>query len=277
MNGLLARLQAALARERRLVADAAHELRTPLAVLRTELELASRRERTREELVDAVANAARETDRLVRLTEDLLFLARTDEGVPVLRSEPQHLGDFLNTALSAHAQRAAAGGVSCHVNVVDDAVVMLDEARVRQAVENLLDNALRVAPPGSSIEVDARVEDGMAVIAISDDGPGFPPDLLPEAFQRFRRGDVARARQDGGSGLGLAIVQAIARAHGGWADAANRPDGGATVRLAIPVHGSAAHCLEAVTQVLISPERSPVQVAHGSWNRSPSRAWRKAA
>jgi signal transduction histidine kinase len=80
----------------------------------------------------------------------------------------------------------------------------------------------------------------MAVIAISDDGPGFPPDLLPEAFQRFRRGDVARARQDGGSGLGLAIVQAIARAHGGWADAANRPDGGATVRLAIPVHGSDA-------------------------------------
>jgi signal transduction histidine kinase len=80
----------------------------------------------------------------------------------------------------------------------------------------------------------------MAVIAISDDGPGFPADFLPDAFGRFRRADVARARQDGGSGLGLAIVQAIALAHGGWADAANRPRGGATVRLAIPLHGSDA-------------------------------------
>jgi signal transduction histidine kinase len=237
MNGLLARLQAALARERRLVADAAHELRTPLAVLRTELELAGRRERTREELVEAVANAARETDRLVRLAEDLLFLARTDEGVPVLRAEPQHLAEVLNTAASAHAQRAAANGVSCPVKVVDDPVVMLDEARVRQAVENLLDNALRVAPPGTSIEVEARVEDGMAVIAISDDGPGFPADFLPDAFQRFRRADVARAREHGGTGLGLAIVQAIALAHGGWTDATNRPGGGARVRFAIPLDG----------------------------------------
>jgi signal transduction histidine kinase len=237
MNGLLARLQAALARERRLVADAAHELRTPLAVLRTELELAGRRERTRDELVQAVANAARETDRLVRLAEDLLFLARTDEGVPVLRAEPQHLAEVLHTAVSTHVQRAAASGVCCPVKVVDDPVVMLDEARVRQAVENVLDNALRVAPPGTSIEVEVRVEDGMAVIAIGDDGPGFPPDFLPEAFQRFRRADVARAREDGGNGLGLAIVQAIALAHGGWADAANHPGGGARVRLAIPLDG----------------------------------------
>jgi signal transduction histidine kinase len=237
MNALLAHLQAALARERRLVADAAHELRTPLAVLRTELELAGRRERTHEELVEAVSNAARETDRLVRLAEDLLFLARTDEGVPVLRAEPQHLAEVLNTAVAAHAQRAAASGVSCHVDVVVDAVVMLDEARVRQAVENLLDNALRVAPRDSSIEVEARVEEGMAVIAISDDGPGFPADFLPDAFGRFRRADVARAREDGGNGLGLAIVQAIALAHGGWADAANRPGGGARVRFAIPLDG----------------------------------------
>jgi two-component system OmpR family sensor kinase len=241
MNGLLGRLQAALGRERRLVADAAHELRTPLAILRTELELAGRPERTREELVQAVANAAQETDRLARLAEDLLFLARTDEGVPVLRLEPVPLREVLHEAVAAHAAQAAAASVSVGVAVHDDMVVVLDEARIRQAVENLVDNAVRAAPAGSAIDVGVQVEDGVAVISVSDSGPGFHPDFIAHAFERFRRDDAARARDGGGSGLGLAIVDAIARAHRGRAEARNRPGGGATVDLAIPLAGPGEH------------------------------------
>jgi signal transduction histidine kinase len=240
MNGLLGRLQAALGRERRLVADAAHELRTPLAILRTELELAGRPERTREELVQAVANAAQETDRLARLAEDLLFLARTDEGVPVLRLEPVPLREVLHEAVAAHAAQAAAASVTVGVAVPDDMVV-LDEARIRQAVENLVDNAVRAAPAGSAIDVGVQVEDGVAVISVSDSGPGFHPDFIAHAFERFRRDDAARARDGGGSGLGLAIVDAIARAHRGRAEARNRPGGGATVDLAIPLAGPGEH------------------------------------
>lgn len=235
MNTLLARLQAALARERRLVADAAHELRTPLAILRTELELAGRRERTREELVEAVASAAQETDRLVRLAADLLFLARTDEGAPVLRLEPQIVRDVVDEAVRTHAGQAAASGVSIGVSGPEDLVAVLDEARIRQAVENLVDNALRMAPSGSSVGVAVQVEDGMAAISVSDAGPGFPEEFLAHAFERFRRADTSRARNGGGAGLGLAIVEAIARAHGGRAEARNRPEGGATVSLTIPV------------------------------------------
>lgn len=244
MNGLLGRLQAALGRERRLVADAAHELRTPLAILRTELELAGRPERTRDELVQAVANAVRETDRLVRLAEDLLFLARTDEGTPVLRLEPLPLREVLHEAVAAHAAQAAAASVSVGVAVpedMEDMVVVLDEARIRQAVENLVDNAVRVAPVGSAVGVEVQVEDGMAVISVSDSGPGFRPDFIAHAFERFRRDDAARARDGGCSGLGLAIVDAIARAHRGRAEARNRPGGGATVDLAIPLAGPGKH------------------------------------
>lgn len=235
MNRLLSRLQAALARERRLVADAAHELRTPLAILRTELELAGRRERTREELVEAVAGAAQETDRLVRLAADLLFLARTDEGAPVLRLEPQIVREVVDEAVRTHAGRAAEAGVSLGVTGGEDLVVLLDEVRIRQAVENLVDNAVRMAPGGSSVSVAVQVDDGVTEISVSDSGPGFPEEFLAHAFERFRRADTSRARNGGGAGLGLAIVDAIARAHGGRAEARNRPEGGATVTLTIPL------------------------------------------
>ena len=237
MNGLLERLQSALARERRLVADAAHELRSPLAILRTELELAGRRGRTREELVESVGSAAQETDRLVRLAEDLLFLARTDEGTPVLRLEPARVLEVIDDAVAGHAANAWSAGVEVRITAPEELVVVLDEARIRQAVTNLLDNALRMAPAGGAVGVHAQVEDGMAVISVSDSGPGFPPDFIDHAFERFRRADAARKRDGGGTGLGLAIVDAIARAHRGRAEARNRPEGGATVSLTIPIAG----------------------------------------
>jgi signal transduction histidine kinase len=234
MNQLLGRISQALERERRLIADASHELRSPLAVLRTELELANRPGRSQAELAESVREAASETDRVARLAEDLLFLARTDRGGPNVHPVHQPLHPVLAGAVSVASGRAAAAGIRLELDVDAGLQAPIDADRVRQAADNLLDNALRVAPPGSAVQVQAQGRDGTVTLAVSDAGPGFPADFLPHAFERFRRADPARTREHGGAGLGLAIVEAIARGHGGRAEAANRPDGGAVVRLTLP-------------------------------------------
>jgi two-component system, OmpR family, sensor kinase len=234
MNQLLGRISQALERERRLIADASHELRSPLTVLRTELELADQPGRSQAELADSVHHAAAEANRIARLAEDLLFLARTDQGGPTVHPTRQPLQPVLADAVAAAAGRAAANQVRVDLDVEGGLAAPVDADRVRQAVDNLLDNALRVAPAGSTIQVHAGRRDGRVVVEVADVGPGFPAAFLPHAFERFRRADTARTRSDGGSGLGLAIVAAIARGHGGTAEAANRPGGGAAVRLVLP-------------------------------------------
>jgi two-component system, OmpR family, sensor kinase len=237
MNQLLSRLHRALARQRALVADASHELRTPFAVLRGELELAGRPGRTTAELAGAVQRAAEETARLARITEQLLFLARSDEDRIPPRLERTGIRALLARSAQHAAGRAAAAGVSCQVDVPAALAADVDPDRIREAVDNLVDNALRFAPPGTAIILSAWVAGPDLVIEVSDRGPGFPADFLPHAFERFRRPDAGRARSDGGAGLGLAIVSAIAQAHGGRAVARNRPDGGAVAALELPATG----------------------------------------
>jgi two-component system OmpR family sensor kinase len=234
MNGLLDRISQALERERRLIADASHELRTPLTVLRAELELADRPSRGREELAESVHHAALEATRIARLAEDLLLLARTDQGAPIVRAVAQPLEPVLREAVAAASVRAGDRQVRLDLEVDPELVAPVDHDRLRQAVDNLIDNALRVAPDGSAIRLRAGRRDGTLEVSVSDSGPGFPPEFLPHACERFHRADSARARQHGGAGLGLAIVKAIAEGHGGHAEAANRPDGGAVVRLLLP-------------------------------------------
>lgn len=236
------RVRGALARQRSLAADATHELRTPLAVLAGELELASKPGRSREELAAAVATAADEVTRLERITEDLLLLARGDEDRLVTYPAPTDIGALLTQSAGRAGGRAGAAGVVCRVDAPAGLVVTVDPDRIRQAVDNLIDNGLRFAPPGTDITLSAgqagptaRQAGATLVIEVRDCGPGFPPDFLPHAFERFRRPDRDRARSEGGAGLGLAIVRAIALAHGGQAAARNRPGGGAVVRLEIPV------------------------------------------
>jgi two-component system OmpR family sensor kinase len=241
LNGLLQRLESALDRERQLVADTAHELRTPLAILRTELEIAQRQERTREELAAAVASAGQETARLTSLAEDLLFLARSDEGVPVLAVERQHIWPVLTKAVEAQRARAAGGGVALALEGDPWWIGEIDALRLRQAMDNLLDNALRVAPPGSTVAVHAAAARSGVVITVSDRGPGFPDHFLPHAFERFSRADAARSRSDGGAGLGLSVVGAVARAHGGRATVVNQEEGGATVSLILPAEARPNH------------------------------------
>ena len=223
LRPVLARLEAGLERERRFVADASHELRTPLSLLKAELELALRRPRSPEELHAALASAAEETDRLVRLAEDLLVLARADEGELRLRQEPSSARELLD----AVARRFAAAGRALEVDAPAGLTVTGDRLRLEQALGNLVDNALRYG--SGTVRLAARQDDGGVTLSVADEGAGFPAAFLPHAFERFTRADVARTR--GAAGLGLALVQAVARAHGGRATAANLPGGGAVVTL----------------------------------------------
>ncbi len=248
MNDLLVQLQHALQRERNLVADTSHELRTPFAVLRAELELASRPGRSRAELAEAVANAAEETARLSRLADDLLLLSRSDQGQFPLRPEPTDLGPLLSSSIERASGRAGPADVACHVHVPEGGLVAsVDPDRMSQALDNLVDNALRFAPTGSELVLSARAGGTDLIVEVTDDGPGFAAEFLPHAFERFRRPDASRSRGDGGAGLGLAIVRAIALAHGGTAVADNRPEGGARVRLTLPGALSPAVVADGVT------------------------------
>ena len=240
MNDLLARLRRALARQRAFAADASHELRTPFAVLAGELELASRPGRNREELAAAVTTAGEEVARLARITDDLLVLARGDEDKLVLHPELTDVGALLARSAGQASGRAAKAGVSCRADAPAGLVATADAGRIRQAVDNLVDNALRFAPRGTEIVLSANRAGPLLVIEVRDRGPGFPPDFLPHAFERFRRPDRGRARSEGGAGLGLAIVRAITLAHGGRVAASNLPGGGAVVRLEIPAEPATA-------------------------------------
>jgi len=234
MNELLARLRRALARQRAFVADASHELRTPFAVLHGELELAGRPGRSKEELSAAVASAAEEAGRLTRITDDLLPHARGDEDKLSLQLGRIDIAALLAASAERARSRATAAGITCQVRVPAGLTAVVDAGRIRQAVDNLVDNALRFAPRGTPVMISAEIAGTALVIEVRDRGPGFGPDFLPHAFERFRRPGEDRARSAGGAGLGLAIVQAIVLAHGGRAVASNDPEGGAVVRLEMP-------------------------------------------
>jgi two-component system OmpR family sensor kinase len=231
LNAMLARLEDGLARERRFVADASHELRTPLALLRTELELALRRGRSTQELEQALRSASAESERLGRLADDLLLLARTEQGRLPLRLEPTDIADLLDTTAHRFAARAAQESRSLSVDADSVPVVSADRLRLEQALGNLVENAFRHG--GGNVVLKASTHGGTLELHVLDDGPGFPDAFLDDAFERFSRADEARAKS--GSGLGLAIVDTVARAHHGVARAANRPEGGADVWIVLPV------------------------------------------
>jgi signal transduction histidine kinase len=234
MNVLLVTIHSVLARERNLIADVSHELRTPFAVLQGELELASRPGRSMAELHEAVARASEEAGRLSRLADDLLLLSRSDQGHLVVDREPTDVQALLAASARHRAERARARGVTCREDAPSGLMWDLDSRRIRQALDNLVDNALRFAPSGTEVVLAAWQEEASLVVTVADAGPGFPADYLPHAFERFRRPDASRSRSEGGAGLGLSIVAAIAAAHGGSASAANRLEGGAVVTLRLP-------------------------------------------
>ena len=237
LNDMLARLRGSLERERQFVADASHELRTPLAVLKTELEAALRAGDAGPEARASISTAIEEVDRLGQLAEDLLVIARTAEGRLPVRLESIAGRPLLEGVRDRFAERAARDGRAIHVTN-GDVTLIADPLRIRQALGNLVDNALRHG--GGDVTLSAHADDGGVALEVSDDGPGFAPDIESRAFERFARGDHARTR--GGTGLGLAIVRAIAEAHGGRATL-----DGATVCVWMPSQGhlsGAGHDLE---------------------------------
>jgi two-component system OmpR family sensor kinase len=230
LNQMLARLEAALERERSFVDDASHELRTPLAMHRAELEVALRYSGTASELRAAIASAIEEVGRLSQLTDDLLVLARSDKGQLATKLEPVQVESLLKTVRDRFLARADAAGRPLEVEQADGLSVDADRPRLEQALGNLIDNALRHGE--GPIRLSVRHDDSRVELHVSDAGQGFPPQFLGNAFERFSRPDTARAGT--GTGLGLAIVEAIADAHGGTARAANQESGGADVWIVIP-------------------------------------------
>jgi signal transduction histidine kinase len=181
-----------------------------------------------------VRAAAEEVERLARLANDLLFLARSDDGALQVVKADVPVEPLLRQAVATRMLTASAAQVAVEVLPAPGLHADLDADRVRHALDNLLANAVRAAGPGGRTVVEAGAQDGMTTIAVRDSGPGFAAEFLPRAFERFTRPDRARSDDGGGSGLGLAIVQAVAEAHGGHATAANRPEGGAEVVMYLP-------------------------------------------
>jgi signal transduction histidine kinase len=228
MNAMLARLQSAQATQRRFVADASHELRSPLATIATGLELMSRGDAG----PDAVEALRGETARLGRLVDGLLLLARADERGLRPRREDVDLDEV------AHAERRRPSvGIAVRVDAVPVRVTG-DRGQLAQVVRNLVDNACRHAR--SAVVVTVRRDGALAALDVADDGSGVPAHERTRVFRRFVRLDDARARADGGAGLGLAIVAEVVAAHGGTVDVVDGPLGGALFRVRLPLQDDQA-------------------------------------
>lgn len=230
LNAMLDRLEQALDRERGFVAEAGHELRTPLALLRAELDYALHYAETEAELRAALRQASQETDRLVQLAGDLLLLASSDQGQLPLRLERLPVSAVMESVRQRFAWRAESDGRLLVLDISDDPIIEADRLRLEQALGNLLENALRHGE--GTVTLSAVSADGAVELHVRDQGSGFSPDFLSRAFERFTRAEQSRSGH--GAGLGLAIVHAIAEAHRGQATAANDPQGGADVAIRLP-------------------------------------------
>ena len=229
LNEMLGRLETALERERNFVADASHEMRTPLAHLQTEVELALESSREKHELEAALRSVGDETDRLAQLAADLLLLARLDKGTVPIRREDVEVGDLLVGVAARFERRAKAAGRTIKVSG-GPGRASVDRLRIDQALGNLVENALRHGE--GTIRVSGVQHDDLLELHVTDEGNGFPPDFVQHAFERFARAEESRS--SAGAGLGLAIVAAVATAHGGAAAVSKSPSGGAAISIRIP-------------------------------------------
>jgi signal transduction histidine kinase len=227
LNRMLDRLEASAAREHRFIADASHELRTPLTLLRAELDFALHRPRTAAELTDTLQSVDTEVRRLIELSNTLLDLEQLGSGEHVQRDDT-NLAVLVHAVADRHQAAAARDGRRVAVDVTP-AVVRVDPRWLEPAIANLVTNALRHGR--GTVRVEAKAVDGRLRLSVADEGPGFPPDFLPKAFDRFARAEASRTSP--GSGLGLALAAAVAESHDGtvWAENTGQ---GAKVTLDMP-------------------------------------------
>jgi len=237
LNAMLERIDAAFASQRRFVADASHELRSPLTNLRGTIEVALRHPRSMAEYQETLAVSLQEIERLARLVQNLLTLSRAEARRLPLDSHPLDLAELASDAIDVHAARAASSGVSLQLEADAAMTVNGDADRLREVVDNLLDNALRVAPRGSRIRIGVKRENGRTVLEVEDGGPGLSDEEQSHVFEPFARGMAAGGD---GAGLGLAIARAIAEAHGGRLRVRSTIGQGATFRLELPSREAAS-------------------------------------
>jgi heavy metal sensor kinase len=234
LNGMIARLERSFEEVRRFTADAAHELRTPLAILRNEAEVALRIPRESDQYRDCLENMLEEIDHLSRLSEVLLFLFREDAGLGAraryllsLDQIVREIADHMRVVAAEQHQDLTVDAPSpCHV--------LGNAEQLRRLLFNLLDNAIKFTPPDGTIGIRVACEQGQASVIVSDTGIGIAPEHLPRIFDRFYRVDTARSRRTGGNGLGLSICKSIAEAHQGFIEVVSQPGKGTQVTLTLP-------------------------------------------
>jgi two-component system OmpR family sensor kinase len=234
LNAMLNRLDRSFQAQQRFTADASHELRGPLNVLRGDIEVALKRERSVPEYRETLERCREEVLRISRLAADLLVLARSDAGLPLEHRTEIDLHMLTSQIAERYRPLATERNVRVHLTGVSAAVA--GEANLlERVVANLMDNAVKYSSAGGTVHVDVQQDGGSAVVTVRDEGPGIPAEQVPYLFTRFFRGDPARPRADG-SGLGLAIAQAAAAAHGGRVEfLGNAP--GAVFRVTLPLAG----------------------------------------
>jgi signal transduction histidine kinase len=231
-NDMLARLERMFHRQQEFLADASHELRGPLMVIRGNLDLL-KLDLPKEERLESVREATEEVERMARLVSDLLFLSEVDAQETV-----QHRPVALDAVVAKTWEKAKALDGGAHELLLtrnDPATVEGDRERLEQLLLNLVENALRYTPAGGSVAIALRREGKVAELTVADTGIGIPAEHLPHIFERFYRVDRARSRREGGTGLGLAIAKQIAVAHGGQIRVRSEPGAGSTFTVVLPV------------------------------------------
>lgn len=234
-NDMLDRLEEAFARLARFSADIAHELRTPLATLRGQAEVALRQPRSAGEYRDVLGSCLEECARLTRLIDGLLFLARAENPRTQVERETVEVGRELTAVREFYEAKAADAGVRLEVSAPEGLVASLDRLLLQRALVNLVDNALTHTPEGGTVTLSATRKDGQLCVEVTDTGKGIPETHLPHLFDRFYRVDRARSSATGGVGLGLAIVKGIAELHGGSVALTSAAGRGTRVTLCFPI------------------------------------------
>ncbi len=233
LNEMIDRLEHSTRAMREFSSDVSHELKTPLAIIRGELDLAARKTRSREEIDKMLLVISEETDEMIRLVNDLMILVRSDARQLRLDKQNLHLLEVLEPLVERFQERARQKGIKLIWSPLGDGVIEADEGHFKRVMNNLIDNALKFTDTGGEVIVALGLQDDMAIIEVKDSGIGISPENQPKIFMRFFRDELARSRE--GSGLGLSIVKAICDAHLWQIGLESVPGQGTLIRLFIPV------------------------------------------
>ena len=240
LNGMLGRLEAAFKKITQFTADASHELRTPVAVMRTRAELSLRKARSADEYRDVIAEVLMELEKTSGLIEQLMFLARADSGAEILHFSSTNVAEVLREACHQGSALAEAKQIGFQEQISGDSMwIRGDATSLRRLFLILIDNAVKYTPANGKVEVSLQRNDGYAVAQVRDTGIGIAETDLPNVFERFYRADKARSRESGGVGLGLSIGRWITEVHAGTIEVHSSPGRGSTFQIRLPLANAA--------------------------------------